>query len=300
MGDESAIAVIGISCRFPKAPSPDSFWRLLRDGVSAVNRVSYTLGLRGPSLTVDAAQSSALVAVHLACESLRRGEATLALAGGVNLNISAMSAIATSRFGVLSPDGCCFTFDARANGYVRGEGGGVVALKPLSLALADGDLIHCVIRGSAVNNDGAGDGLAAPDRQGQEEVIRLAYRDADVERADVQYVELHGTGTVLGDRVEAIREQLLDVLSPIVPRASNVPFYSTVACQALDTSKLDAEYWYRGLRQTVQFEQVIRALLQDGRRWALIESSRARNEGAAARRRGVHRLAISLRLFGGA
>ncbi|MFI5009431.1 MAG: SDR family NAD(P)-dependent oxidoreductase, partial [Solirubrobacterales bacterium] len=167
------------------------------------NRVSYTLGLRGPSMTVDAAQSSALLAVHLACESLRRGESTLALAGGVNLNISADGAIAASRFGALSPDGLCYTFDSRANGYVRGEGGGVVALKPLSRALVDGDSIHCVIRGSAVNNDGASDGLTAPDRRAQEALLRLAYRRAGVRRADVQYVELHGSATRLGDQIEA-------------------------------------------------------------------------------------------------
>ncbi len=167
------------------------------------NRLSHTLGLRGPSLTVDTAQSSALTAVHLACESLRRGESGLALAGGVNLNIGLTRAVAASRVGVLSADGLCFTFDARANGYVRGEGGGVVVLKPLSRALADGDAIHSVIRGSAINNDGASDGLAAPDRQAQEEVLRLACRRAGIKRANVQYVELHGSATRLGDQAEA-------------------------------------------------------------------------------------------------
>ena len=141
------------------------------------NRVSYALGLRGPSLTVDAAQSSSLVAVHLACESLRRGESTLALAGGVNLNLDPRGAL-RRRAGsaALSPDGRCFTFDARANGYVRGEGGGVVVLKPLAAALADGDRVYCVIRGSAVNNDGGGDGLTAPSRAAQEERHAAAYR----------------------------------------------------------------------------------------------------------------------------
>jgi acyl transferase domain-containing protein len=167
------------------------------------NRVSYTLGLRGPSLTVDTGQSSSLVAVHLACESLRRGESSVALAGGVHLNLSPASALAASRFGGLSPDGRCFTFDARASGYVRGEGGGVVVLKPLSAALADGDPVYCVLHGSAVNNDGGGDGLTAPNQAAQEELLRLAYRRAGVRRSDVQYVELHGTGTPLGDRVEA-------------------------------------------------------------------------------------------------
>jgi polyketide synthase 12 len=167
------------------------------------NRVSYTLGLRGPSLTVDTGQSSSLVAVQLACESLRRGESELALACGAHLNISPNSAIVASSFGGLSPDGRCFTFDARANGYVRGEGGAVVMLKPLSDALAAGDRVYCVIHGGAVNNDGGGEGLTAPSQLAQEEVLRLAYRRAGVRRVDVQYVELHGTGTKLGDRIEA-------------------------------------------------------------------------------------------------
>ncbi len=167
------------------------------------NRVSYALGLRGPSLTVDTCQSSSLVAVHLACDSLHRGECELALAGGVHLNISPRSALSASRFGGLSPDGRCFTFDARANGYVRGEGGAMVALKPLAAALADGDPVHCVIHGSALNNDGGGDGLTAPRQSAQEELLRLAYRQAGVRPAELHYVELHGTGTPLGDRIEA-------------------------------------------------------------------------------------------------
>ena len=319
VSDRSAIAIVGVSCRLPGAADPHSFWRLLREGASAIseappdrweawgtasdefapgarfggfleqvdrfdaaffgispreaaamdpqqrlalelcwealedcavvpadlrdshtgvfvgaiaddyadllyargavaltrhaltglhrgliaNRVSYTLGLRGPSLTVDTGQSSSLVAVHLACESLRRGESSVALAGGVHLNLSPSSALTASRFGGLSPDGRCYAFDARACGYVRGEGGGVVVLRPLSAALADGDHVYCVLHGSAVNNDGGGDGLTAPHGPAQEELLRLAYRRAGVRRADVQYVELHGTGTPLGDRVEA-------------------------------------------------------------------------------------------------
>ncbi len=167
------------------------------------NRVSYTLGLHGPSLTVDAAQSSSLVAVHLACTSLRRGESDVAIAGGVNLNILAEQTLAATRFGGLSPDGRCFTFDARANGYVRGEGGGAVVLKPLRAAIADGDRIYCVIAGSAVNNDGATDGLTVPSATAQAAVLRGAYRHAGVDPADVRYVELHGTGTKVGDPVEA-------------------------------------------------------------------------------------------------
>ncbi|MGP3940695.1 type I polyketide synthase [Streptomyces sp. 6N106] len=167
------------------------------------NRVSYFLGLRGPSLVVDTGQSSSLVAVHLACESLRRGESATALAGGVHLNLVRDSALAAARLGALSPDGRCFTFDERANGYVRGEGAGMVLLKPLASALADGDEITCVIEGSAVGNDGPGAALTAPDPGGQGAVLAAACRRAGVDPAEVQYVELHGTGTRVGDPVEA-------------------------------------------------------------------------------------------------
>ncbi|MFK4273125.1 type I polyketide synthase, partial [Streptomyces milbemycinicus] len=167
------------------------------------NRVSYFLGLRGPSLVVDTGQSSSLVAVHLACESLRRGESRTALAGGVQLNLTPESTEAAARFGGLSPDGRCFTFDERANGYVRGEGGGLVLLKPLADAVADGDEIYCVIEGGAVNNDGAGDALTTPDQRAQQAVLRAACRRAGADPTAVRYVELHGTGTRVGDPVEA-------------------------------------------------------------------------------------------------
>ena len=167
------------------------------------NRVSYFLGARGPSLTVDTGQSSGLVSIHMACESLLSGESTLALAGGVNLNVGPDTALELAALGALSPDGRCFTFDARANGFVRGEGGGLVVLKPLDAALADGDRILGVIRGSAVNNDGGGDGLTVPDPRAQERLLRTAYENASVRPDQVSYVELHGTGTPLGDRVEA-------------------------------------------------------------------------------------------------
>ncbi|MBL1108591.1 acyltransferase domain-containing protein, partial [Streptomyces sp. 5-8] len=174
----------------------------LQRGIIA-NRLSYVLGLRGPSLTVDSGQSSSLTAVHLACESLRSGESSLALAGGINLDLVPESALTVAEFGALSPDGRCFTFDSRANGIVRGEGGGLVVLRRLSDAIADGDRIHCLIRGSAVNNDGGGDSLASPDRDAQAALLRRAYDNAGVHPGDVQYVELHGTGTRVGDPIEA-------------------------------------------------------------------------------------------------
>ncbi|MEU6226707.1 type I polyketide synthase [Streptomyces sp. NPDC047042] len=167
------------------------------------NRVSYFLGLRGPSLVVDSAQSSSLVAVQLACESLRKGDCALALAGGVSLNLVPEGFVVAEKFGALSPEGRTYTFDDRANGYVRGEGGGVVVLKTLNRALADGDTIHGLIRGGAVNNDGGGDNLTAPSGAAQEEVLRRAYEQAGVAPEAVRFVELHGTGTPLGDPIEA-------------------------------------------------------------------------------------------------
>jgi myxalamid-type polyketide synthase MxaE and MxaD len=169
----------------------------------AANRISYFFDLHGPSMAVDTACSSSLMAVHLACRSLRAGECDLALAGGVNLVLSPAHSIAFTKAGVLAPDGRCKPFDAAANGYVRGEGGGLVVLKPLARALADGDPIYAIVRGSAVFQDGRTNGLMAPNREAQEAVLRAAYQDAGVSPGEVQYVEAHGTGTLLGDSMEA-------------------------------------------------------------------------------------------------
>ncbi|NUR26881.1 MAG: polyketide synthase, partial [Catenulispora sp.] len=140
------------------------------------NRVSYLLGLRGPSLTLDAGQSSSLLAVQHACESLARGESELALALGVNLNLLAETTAAIGSFGALSPTGRCHVFDSRADGYVRGEGGAVAVLKPLAAARRDGDPVYAVILGGAVNNVGGGAGLTAPNPEAQRDVIALACR----------------------------------------------------------------------------------------------------------------------------
>ena len=169
----------------------------------AANRLSYVFDFRGPSIAIDTACSSSLVAVHLACTSLRNGESTLAIAGGVNLILSPAITMNFTKAGVMAPDGRCKTFDASANGYVRSEGAGLVVLKPLSRALADGDCIYAVIRGSAINQDGRSNGLMAPNPLAQEAVLREAYRNAGVSPGDVQYVEAHGTGTLLGDPIEA-------------------------------------------------------------------------------------------------
>lgn len=168
----------------------------------AANRLSYVYDLRGPSMAVDTACSSSLVSVHLACQSLRNGESDVALAGGVNLILSPELTITFSQARMLSPDGRCKTFDANADGYVRGEGCGVVVLKRLSDAMRDGDNILALIRGSAVNQDGRSNGLTAPNGLAQQDVIRQALAEAQVAPHQIGYVEAHGTGTPLGDPIE--------------------------------------------------------------------------------------------------
>lgn len=168
----------------------------------AANRLSYMLDLRGPSLAVDTACSSSLVAVHQACRSLRTHECDSALAGGVSLILSPHVHLALERAGVLSPRQRCRTFDAGADGYVRGEGCGIVVLKRLSDARRDGDRVLAVIRGSAINQDGRSNGLTAPNALAQQAVIREALADADLPPARIGYVETHGTGTRLGDPIE--------------------------------------------------------------------------------------------------
>jgi len=168
----------------------------------ASGRISYLLGLRGPSLSIDTACSSSLVAVHLACQSLRLGECDVALAGGVNLILTPAGNIATCQARMLSPDGRCKTFDASADGYVRAEGCAVVVLKRLSDAQANGDNILALIRGTAANQDGRSNGLTAPNGAAQEAVIREALAKSQVKPSAVSYVEAHGTGTSLGDPIE--------------------------------------------------------------------------------------------------
>jgi len=166
-------------------------------------RLSYALGLRGPSLALDSACSSSLVAVHLACQSLRSRETELAIAAGVNLVLGPQQTLAFARARMLSPRGRCHAFDATADGFVRSDGVGVVLLKRLSDAVAAGNPVHAVILGSAVNSDGSASGtLATPSVLGQQEVLRTAYENAGVDPALVDYVECHGTGTPVGDPIE--------------------------------------------------------------------------------------------------
>lgn len=170
----------------------------------AAGRLSYLFNLRGPSLAVDTACSSSLVAIHLACQSLWNQESTMAIASGVNLILSPIGNIALSKLKALSPDGRCKTFDQSANGYVRSEGAGCIILKPLAQALADNDPIYALIRGSAINHDGRSKGLTVPYGPAQEALISEALHQAEVKPEEISYVELHGTGTPLGDPIEAM------------------------------------------------------------------------------------------------
>ena len=185
-------------------PAAVDFQMTLGSGrYAASGRISYTFGLRGPSLTIDAGCSSSLAAVHLAVRSLRSGESDLALAGGVNVILQPHIHIAYSQSRMMAADGRCKFGDASGDGYVRAEGAGVVVLKPLRQAMHDGDRVYAVIAGSAVNNDGNSSGsMGRPSAVGQEALLRAAYRDAAVVPARVRYLEAHGTGTSAGDPVE--------------------------------------------------------------------------------------------------
>ena len=168
----------------------------------AAGRLAYALGLRGPCFSIDTACSSSLVAVHQACLSLRNCECNLALAGGSNVILLPELSVTFSKGNMLAPDGRCKTFDAKADGYVRGEGCGIVVLKRLSDALAAGDNILALIRGSAINHDGRSSGLTAPSGPAQQAVIRQALQNGHVEPDRIAYIEAHGTGTLLGDPIE--------------------------------------------------------------------------------------------------
>ncbi|MBZ5569146.1 MAG: acyltransferase domain-containing protein [Acidobacteriia bacterium] len=170
---------------------------------TASGRISYLLGLHGPSISVDTACSSSLVAFHLACQSIRSGESKIALACGVNLVLNPAVAIALSRSHMLAPDGRCKAFDASGDGFVRSEGCGAVVLKNLSDAVANRDRILALVRGTAANQDGRSSGLTAPNGPSQEAVVRAALAAANTTPSEIDYIETHGTGTSLGDPIEA-------------------------------------------------------------------------------------------------
>jgi len=184
-------------------PEIEAYMAVGTSNAAAAGRISYRLGLQGPSVAVDTACSSSLVAIHQACQALRLGECDLALAGGANVLLTPATMITFSHAHMLAPDGRCKTFDAAADGYVRGEGCGVIVVKRLEDAIRDGDRIRAVIRGSAINQDGASGGLTVPNGVAQQRVIAEALKRAGVAPGDVGYLEAHGTGTSLGDPIEA-------------------------------------------------------------------------------------------------
>lgn len=184
-------------------PEIEAYMAIGTSNAAAAGRISYRLGLQGPAVAVDTACSSSLVAIHQACQALQLGECDLALAGGANVLLTPATMITFSNAHMLAPDGRCKTFDAAADGYVRGEGCGIVVIKRLEDAVRDGDHIRAVIRGSAINQDGASGGLTVPNGVAQQRVIGAALRRAGVAPHDVDYLEAHGTGTSLGDPIEA-------------------------------------------------------------------------------------------------
>ncbi len=184
-------------------PEIEAYMAIGTSNAAAAGRISYRLGLQGPAVAVDTACSSSLVAIHQACQALRLGECDLALAGGANALLTPATMITFSSAHMLAPDGRCKTFDAAADGYVRGEGCGVIVIKRLEDAIRDGDRIRAVIRGSAINQDGASGGLTVPNGVAQQRVIADALNRAGLEPRDVGYLEAHGTGTSLGDPIEA-------------------------------------------------------------------------------------------------
>lgn len=218
IGSPTSVVVGTLTNDYNQLITADDRWVSASTGTGTsnsiiANRLSYVLDLRGPSLTVDTACSGSLLALHLACQTLRTGEATLALCGGVAVNLVPAPDICFSRMGALSPRGRCHTFDAASDGMARSEGAGMVVLKLLSQAQADGDRIYAVIRATAVNHDGRSNGIAAPNGQAQEALLQEAYDKAGLAPHLVQYVEAHGTGTIVGDRIE------LQALAAVLGRA---------------------------------------------------------------------------------
>jgi microcystin synthetase protein McyD len=226
--------------------SIDMYWGTGSALSIAANRLSYAFDLCGPSIAVDTACSSALVALHLACRSLSEGECNVAVAGGVNLLLAPDLMIAFSAARMMAADGRCKAFDAAADGYVRGEGCGVVVLKRLQDACADGDMVLAVVRGSAVNQDGRTNGMTAPNGRAQESVIATALRNAGAEPTMIGYVEAHGTGTPLGDPIEAA------ALGAVL--GANRPPHAPLAIGSAKTNvgHLEAAAGMAGLIKTVQ------------------------------------------------
>ncbi len=210
---------------------------------SLSNRVSYAFDLRGPSFTVDTACSSSLVALHQACEAIRGGQVPMALVGGVNLLLAPQNFVGFCAASMLSPRGRCHAFDARADGYVRAEGGAMLVLKPLWAALADGDAIHAVVRGTGVNSDGRTNGFSLPNPAAQAALLRAVYGRFGIDPDELDYVEAHGTGTPAGDPIEAA------ALGEVLGRRRSQPL--TIGSVKTNIGHLEAASGMAGLLKVV-------------------------------------------------
>ncbi len=264
----------------------------------AAGRLAYAFGWHGPALAVDTACSSSLVAVHLACQSLKTGESSIAIAGGVNLLLSPELTAAFSRAGMLSPDGCCRTFDEGANGYVRSEGCGVVVLKALRQAVLDNDEVFAVVKGTAINQDGASNGLTAPNQLAQESVIRRALSDAGLKAQQISYVEAHGTGTPLGDPVEmhalrAVYGKNRSKLEPLIVGSVKTNIGHTEAAAgiagllkvvlSLQHGYIPPHLHFRSPNPHMDLDRIPAVVPAQGRDWpATVKGSGARNAGVSS------------------
>lgn len=256
----------------------------------AAHRLSYHLDLRGPSMAVDTACSSSLVAVHLACQALRAGDCELALAGGVNLMLAGDISANLAQAQMLSPAGRCKTFDAAADGYVRGEGCALIVLKPLAAALRDGDYVYAVVEGSAVNQDGRSNGITAPNKTAQVNVIRKALRQASRSAADISYVEAHGTGTSLGDPIEfeALAATLGSANAPCALGAVKTNLgHLEAAAGIASLLKTVLQLHHGELAPHLHFQQINPLIPLSGSRFHLPLSPEPWPETATGRRAGV-------------
>ena len=246
------------------------------------NRISYAFDFRGPSISVDTACSASLVSIHQAVRSLRDGDSSVAIAGGVNILASPFGTVAFSELGVLSPTGKIHAFSDDADGIVRSDGAGVVVLKRLADARRDGDNVLAVIKGSAVNSDGRSNGLTAPNPDAQVDVLRAAYADAGISPLHVDYVEAHGTGTILGDPIEAtalgtVLSGPRDAASPLLLGSAKTNFGHTEAAagvagvikvvKALEHGTIPPSLNYAGPNPYIDFDGTHLEVVEDAREW---------------------------------
>ncbi|WJY71889.1 polyketide synthase Pks13 [Corynebacterium auriscanis] len=246
------------------------------------NRISYAFDFRGPSISVDTACSASLVSIHQAVRSLRDGDSTVAIAGGVNILSNPFGTVAFSELGVLSPTGKIHAFSDDADGIVRSDGAGVVVLKRLSDARRDGDKVLAVIKGSAVNSDGRSNGLTAPNPDAQVDVLRAAYTDAGISPTHVDYVEAHGTGTILGDPIEAtalgaVLSGPRDAANPLLLGSAKTNFGHTEAAagvagvikvvKAMEHGMIPPSLNYAGPNPYIDFDGAHLEVVEDAREW---------------------------------